>query len=92
MNPTIIDGMRVRLLERARSEAALLGGGELPGAGRRTAIVAWCHRLGGTAGTLGFTEISAAALAVEAELLHEKPHSWPELRDRLLAALRDCSL
>lgn len=92
MDHSIIAVLRARLLDRVRSEAVLLGGHEQPDAGRRADIVAWCHRLGGTAGTLGFTDISAAALAVEDALLHEKPDSWPELRNDLLATLRDCSL
>ncbi len=89
MDQTIIAAMRVRLLERTRGEAALLEGTEQPDAERRAALVAWCHRLGGTAGTLGLVDLGAAALAMEDELRQVKLRFWPELRERLLAALRD---
>lgn len=88
MDAAHIAELRDRLLARVRSEATLLESPEMPHPQRREALIAWSHRIGGTAGTIGLSDLSAAAFAMEAALIQEGPFVWLELRGRLLSALR----
>jgi HPt (histidine-containing phosphotransfer) domain-containing protein len=89
MDAAVMADLRDRLLARVRSEATMLEGPEPTDPERRATVLAWCHRIGGTAGTIGLSDLSAAALEMEAGLMQEGRFAWAELRGRLLAALQE---
>lgn len=75
--------LRDKFLDRCRSDAAILADRDTIDADELIAIV---HRLSGTAGIFGFTELSEAAERTENAL--REGRGAQSLIDRLIAELR----
>jgi HPt (histidine-containing phosphotransfer) domain-containing protein len=86
VDETVIAGLRARLMERARAASALLEDPAPPEGTRRADLIAWTHQLGGTAGTIGLSDLGAAALAIE-DSLRGDGAAWQQLRARMLELL-----